>query len=350
MKKGRPSQVREYIERVIKTVTWRYLVKIGILALIYIVAAKLGLSFAYGTEQVTTIWPPTGIALAALLLLGYRYWPGILIGAFVANLITNETAAVAAGIAAGNTLEALTGSFLLRRVGKLDINFSRFSDFFSLLILAGGLSTLISATIGTSVLGLGDLLDKSYLSTWLVWWVGDTMGALVFAPLILIFFSTRFRSLWQKPVEAGLLLILSSVACGLIFSHSGTPAVVFPYLIFPLIFWASLRFTQAGAAVIITLVSVIAVWGTVAKSGPFIAYSSVERNLILLHTFLLVAIVSAMLAAITSHRQQQAEQALRNRNQRLKMANLRVKSLLKGALGEIDTQLKSKLASRDKKP
>ncbi|HSX17933.1 MAG TPA: MASE1 domain-containing protein [Candidatus Saccharimonadales bacterium] len=341
---SRYKRARAYLNRFKKTVTWPYLARAGALAIIYIVMAKLGLSFAFGTEQVTTVWPPTGIALAALLILGYRYWPGILIGAFIANILTNETPAIAAGIAVGNTLEALTGTFLLRHVIKFDLSFSRTGDFFGLLS-AGVACTAISATIGTSSLALGSLLNHSYLSTWLIWWVGDLMGALVFAPLILIFASNKFKALRQNPTEAIFLLILSTAVCLLIFGRSDNPLVLFPYLVFPLIIWASLRFTQAGAVVIINLVAAIAIWGTVDKLGPFTAYNSADRNLILLHTFILVAAVTAMLTAITAYRQQQTEEALRNRNKQLKVANLRVKNLLTGALGKRFTKLQAKVGS-----
>src|SRR5262245_32532261 len=92
-----------------------YVAAMIVLAAVYFAAAKLGLSLAFDAEQVTAIWPPTGIALAAVLLLGYRAWPGIFVGAFLANVTTShETFAVAAGIAAGNTLEALAGAFLVR--------------------------------------------------------------------------------------------------------------------------------------------------------------------------------------------------------------------------------------------
>src|SRR5438105_1499422 len=132
------GRARSYLKkRASRYLSWRYLLKLLALAFIYVALAKFGLSLAYSTEQVTTIWPPTGIALAALLILGQRYWPGIFLGAFIANITTDETAIIALGIAIGNTLEALTGAYLLRRIIKLDFGFSRIIDFFGLLFLAG---------------------------------------------------------------------------------------------------------------------------------------------------------------------------------------------------------------------
>src|SRR5919201_3810792 len=91
---------------------------IGVLACAYYGAAKLGLSFAFETPSVTAIWPPTGLALAALVLGGYRFWPGVAIGAFLANSWTGIPLAATIGITCGNTLEALVGAYLLRRLAK----------------------------------------------------------------------------------------------------------------------------------------------------------------------------------------------------------------------------------------
>src|SRR6516164_9524232 len=93
-----------------------YPVQLALLAAVYFGAAKLGLTMAFVAEQVTAVWPPTGISLAALLFFGYRLWPGIALGAFLVNATANEPVGVAAGIAVGNTLEALVGVWMLRRL------------------------------------------------------------------------------------------------------------------------------------------------------------------------------------------------------------------------------------------
>ena len=127
-----------------------YPVQVALLAAVYFGAARVGLSMAFVAEQVTAVWPPTGIALAALLLFGYRAWPGIAIGAFLANATTNAPLATAAGIALGNTLEALVGAWLLRRLVQFDPALGRVKDVLSLVGLAAGLSTMVSATIGAT--------------------------------------------------------------------------------------------------------------------------------------------------------------------------------------------------------
>src|SRR5262245_21268189 len=124
-----------------------YTLQVAFLTAVYFGAAKLGLTMAFVAEQVTAVWPPTGIALAALLLFGYRLWPGIALGAFLANATANEPLGTAAGIALGNTLEALLGAWLLRRLAQFDPALGRVKDVLSLVVLAAGVSTRVSATI-----------------------------------------------------------------------------------------------------------------------------------------------------------------------------------------------------------
>src|SRR5262249_7083778 len=152
----------------------------------YFGAAKLGLTMAIVAEPVTAVWPPTGIALAALLLFGYRAWPGIALGAFLANATTNVPLAAAVGIALGHTLEALPGARRPRRLVKFDSALGRVKDVLSLVVLAGGVSTMVSATIGATSLCLGGSKPwTAYPVLWSVWWLGDAMGNLVVAPLLL---------------------------------------------------------------------------------------------------------------------------------------------------------------------
>src|SRR3954469_1250315 len=164
-------------------------------AAIYFGAAKLGLSMAVRAEQVSAVWPPTGIALAAILIFGHRNWPGIWLGAFMANATANEPIGTACGIALGNTLEAVIGASLLRWAG-FDKSLERLKDVLSLVVLATCVSTAISATIGVISLALGGVHPWSnFASLWIVWWLGDAMGNLVVAPVLLTF-ATR-KSFWS---------------------------------------------------------------------------------------------------------------------------------------------------------
>src|SRR5205085_1750919 len=167
----------------------RRVVAILALAAVYYAAAKFGLELAYGNRSVTAVWPPTGIALAALLLGGYRLWPGIALGAFLANEWTGVPLGTVLGITLGNTLEALAGAYLLRRIAGFRIQLDRVRDVLALAVLAAVLSTLVSATIGVTSLWLGtDLPAHRIATTWRVWWLGDLGGDLIVAPFVLVMF------------------------------------------------------------------------------------------------------------------------------------------------------------------
>jgi two-component system, NarL family, sensor histidine kinase FusK len=165
---------------------WTYAVRIAVIAGAYYGAAKLGLSLAFTTESVTAVWPPTGIALAAVLLWGYRMWPGVALGAFLANAWTDVPLYVTLGITTGNTLEALVGAFLLKRV-DFHASLERVRDVFALVVLAGIISTTVSATIGVTSLLIGDeIASGDFGLVWRTWWLGDMGGNLVVAPALLI--------------------------------------------------------------------------------------------------------------------------------------------------------------------
>ena len=147
-------------------------------AALYFAAAKVGLTMAFLAEQVSPVWPATGIALAAVLLLGPRVWPGIALGALLVNLTAEEPLLVAAGIAVGNTLEALLGAWLLQRGRAFRPSLDGMVDALSLVGLAAGASTTVAATVGVASLCLGALEPWSNFGTlWGVWWLGDAWAA-----------------------------------------------------------------------------------------------------------------------------------------------------------------------------
>src|SRR4051812_31183661 len=134
----------------------RDLARIAIVAAAYYGSAKFGLDLASANPSVTAVWPPTGIALAALLLWGYRYWPGVALGALLANGWTGVPIETVLGITLGNTLEALAGAWLLRRVAKFDTALRRVRDVLGLVLCGAIISTLVSAVVGVASLRLGD--------------------------------------------------------------------------------------------------------------------------------------------------------------------------------------------------
>ena len=157
-------------------------------AAIYIAAARLGLTMAFVAAQVSPVWPPTGIAIAAVLLLGYRVWPGIWLGAFVANVGAHEPLGTAVGIAVGNTLEALAAAWLLHRALDFHAALNRLRDVLGFIGLAALAATTVSATVGVTSLCLGGVQSWShYPQLWWIWWLGDAIGALVVTPVLLAY-------------------------------------------------------------------------------------------------------------------------------------------------------------------
>jgi integral membrane sensor domain MASE1/anti-sigma regulatory factor (Ser/Thr protein kinase) len=269
-----------------------------VLALVYFAAAKLGLDLAFATPSVTAVWPPTGIALAALVLWGRGLWPGVLLGAFLANVTTDVPAYTAAGIAVGNTLEAVVGAALLDRFGFRP-SLQRLRDIFALIFLAAVISTAISATIGVASLSVGDSLSEGALSTWRVWWLGDMGGDLLVASLIFVLVTHwPYRDVPGGILE-GLVLISALVGVALVvFSHHAPAA----YLTFPIIVWAALRFLQPGASVAAAVLATIAVTFTVNDSGQFVR-SSEDASLLLAQGFsAIVGLTGLILATVTSQR------------------------------------------------
>src|SRR5260221_838709 len=185
----------------------KYLLKIVLVTLIYFASAKFGLSLAYSVKQVTLVWPPTGISLALLVIFGFDLWPGIIIGAFVANLTTNETLPIAFWIAIGNTLEALVGAYLLK-LFKFERSFEKIKDVVIFVVFAAVISTMVSATIGTASLIFGGIGSwGNYFPVWSNWWAGDLLGDIIVAPAILVWFRSDKFKLNLRYVFEGLVFM-----------------------------------------------------------------------------------------------------------------------------------------------
>ena len=158
----------------------------------YFVAGKLGLALAFVHANATAIWPPTGIALAAGLLFGLRVWPAILVGAFLVNFTTpGTTVATSLGIAAGNTVEAVVGTWLVQTFAGGASAFRRPDGVFRFAVLAACVATTLSASIGVVSLWLGGLAETARIADiWLTWWLGDAVGAVLLAPFLVV---------WARP-------------------------------------------------------------------------------------------------------------------------------------------------------
>ena len=270
-------------------------------AVVYVIAAKFGFTMAFTAEQVTLVWPPTGLSLAALLLLGADVWPGVFLGAFLANITTHEPAAVALGVAIGNTLEAVVAAWLIRRYVGTPISRSWLRCTLGIVALGALASTTISATIGMTSLCAGGLQPwSSFGPLWRTWWLGDAAGDLLVVPAMLAFEARPREMPWSHTIEIGALIASLSVASLVVFARRFDSAAPYPleYLVFPFLIWAAIRFGIAGAAFANLLTSAIALWGTVHGLGPYAAGRGDER-LMLLQTFLGIVSTSGLLLGAT---------------------------------------------------
>ncbi|MGB8253721.1 MAG: MASE1 domain-containing protein [Anaerolineaceae bacterium] len=283
-----------------------YLVKIILLAIIYRIAAILGLSMAYVQANTSPVWPPTGIALAALMLFGIKLWPGVALGVLLGSLFTGAPIPLAIGMTFGNTLEAVIGAYLLHRFLDFHNTLDRIKDVIGL-SLVSVIATMVSATFGAITLSIIDsALWQYFISIWSTWWIGDLLGALVVTPLLL----TWLTRPWNKTsitryVEGLLVFALLGVLTWFVFSNNpptGILHLALLYVIFPLMIWISLRFGTRGAAIGLFLVSGIAIWGTIRELGPF-SHQPLNDSLVLLQTFTgVVSLTSLILAAATAER------------------------------------------------
>jgi signal transduction histidine kinase len=297
-----------------------YLLKVAALAVVYRLAASLGLMMAYVQTNTSAVWPPTGIALAALLLFGYKFWPGVSLGVLLGALPGGADPRVALGMAIGNTLEALAGAWLLNRIVGLQAPMGRLRDVVGIAVVAL-FSTAVSATIGTGTLALVGFIPLSGLGAlWLTWWIGDLLGALVVAPALLVWLSPgALRGPARAYAEGALLLGLLSAATWYVFVGQPQQGVLHQaliYIVFPFIIWAALRLGQQGATASVCAVSGIAIWGTVHGLGPF-AMESKNSSLVLLQTFTAVVSLTALILAATTIERRNAARSLRQRAEEL---------------------------------
>ena len=285
----------------------RYTAQVAAIAAAYYATAKVGLDLAFATTSVTAIWPPTGIALAALVLGGPRLWPGVALGAFLANVDTGVPAITVLGITLGNTLEALAGAWLLKRLADFRPALETVRDVLALVAFGAVLSTMISASVGVSSLLLGNEIGFGDVPTvWRTWWLGDMGGDLIVAPALLVIATTRRRTDRPQgsPIEA--VALTAGLTAMSIFAFAQDTAVF--YLLFPFLIWAALRFWQPGAAAASLIAAAAAVYFTSRGQGPWADYGPDER-LLLAQSFVAVAGISALLLAAVTRQRRNAERA-----------------------------------------
>jgi len=277
---------------------------LGALALVYFLAGKLGLHFAFVHASASAVWPPTGIALAAVLLFGRRTWPAIFVGAFLVNLTTSGSILSSVGMAVGNTLEATVGASLVARYAGGVRAFEHPQDFLRFVLLGGLLGTAISATVGATVLlASGEAAWPAFGAIWLTWWFGDAAGALIVTPVLVLWGAHgNFAALRAQLFEAMLLLVVVVATGALVFGHAELSRYPLTFLCIPPLIWAAFSFGQREVATSVALLSAIATWETVHGSGPF-ATGNDNESLLLLQAFMVtIALLTMPVAALVWER------------------------------------------------
>ncbi|MFY9607182.1 MAG: MASE1 domain-containing protein [Blastocatellia bacterium] len=285
-----------------------------VVAVIYFLAAKLGLSLAFLHASVSPVWPPTGVAIAAILLLGYRTAAAVFVGALVANMATGLPIVTASAIAAGNTLEALAAGFLIHRFVGFQSPFYRARDVLKFVLLAALFSPTVSATIGNASLCLGGAAAwVNFGSLWLTWWIGDGVGALVVAPLIITWVDKSSEHWPPRRLAEGLLLLTSISAVSTILFREALPSNLVNLsvgrLIIPFLLWAAFRLGPRGVATAVALFSGFAIWGTRMGLGPIAGQSPNDSLLLLQVSVAANGITFLVLAGVVAERKR-AEQAV----------------------------------------
>jgi PAS domain S-box-containing protein len=275
-----------------------------IVAIVYFAAAELGLSLASVHSNVTPVWPPTGIAIASLLIFGRRIWPGIFAGALAANLLTDIPVGSTFGIAVGNTLEALTACWLLER-SKWRRTFSSLGDVILFVVYAAVLAPLVSATIGNLSLCLGDAREWARFPwLWLTWWMGDGFGALIVTPMLLSWNLPGKVTSRDVPEIFSLFVILLIVVLIVFGGWFPGPVKTYPlaYLCLPCLLWAALKFDQRVVTTAIVLMAGLAVWGARQGYGPFVQPNPNVALLLLISFVGTSSLMTLCVAAVTNER------------------------------------------------
>ncbi len=309
-----------------------------VLAVVYWLTAKFGLGFDAISGVATTVWPPTGIALAALVLFGPRLWPAVAAGAFAVNATTHGVGlGAAAGIAAGNTLEAVAGAWFLRRA-DFHPALDRTEDVMALVVLGAFLSTTISATAGTITMAVvGATPPTGFAFFWLVWWMGDAMGDLLVAALLFAWSDWPGWPRGRRAAEAAALAGAVAALCAIVFTgRFGAPfsRMIFQaHLLFPALLWAGFRFGPRGATAATIVLAAVAVAATALGRGPFVRPSAAESLFSLQAFMAVVALTILLVGAAAAERRQ----AVRVRDEFLSIASHELKTPLTSLLLRLES-------------
>lgn len=327
-----------------------YIAKVGVLALCYLAAAKASLLFAIPPGYATAVWPPAGIALAALLLHGVRIWPGVWLGAVLANFSVDQSLPLATTIATGNTLEAMCAALLVNRLIGSPLEFRGPYVVFRFAFIAAAGSVVAATTGAGGLLVTGSIPVGSFLDNWYTWWQGDTTALIVVTPLLLAWLREPRRDEPLRGTEVVVFSVLLALAFMAVFTLAGwsRPGIghALPFLLIPFMAWAGCRFDERIATAAVFAVTILAIWGTVNNLGPF-ASADLNESLLSLQAFTsTVTLMSLVLCALTRERAWAAA-ALQQSHDRLELTVTERTAELEASVRQLarDVAEKERLAS-----
>ncbi len=304
------------------------------LALFYFIFAKVGLLLAFEQANASSVWLPTGIALAALLFGGLRLWPGVFLGAFLVNIHISFPFLVSLSVALGNTLEAVCAGYLILRFASSH-PFSKTSEAV-IFILALFASSMISASVGIGSLFAADIINQQrFFLLWETWWMGDFVGGLVVTPFLLTWLNLPKEHFPKVRLFEAIIILMATVCIvGLVFGQWSILELSKELMVFfllPIIAWSSLRFHHHGVTLVVMIISIAAIISTTRGLGPFVLASENE-SLLLLQAYMGAVMFTALLLMASQEEslkanrdvllsQKKLEDTITARTQELKVSN-----------------------------
>jgi integral membrane sensor domain MASE1 len=290
------------------TLRWKYGLELTVVFTAYFLAGQVGFAVPFTSGNVSPVWPAAGIALPALLLVGYRVWPAIAAGAFVVNFLSPISPSAALAIAAGNTAGPVVGAWLVQRIPGFRPSLSGLDDVLGVILLAAPSSAAISATVGVTVLFITHVDPWTrFWPAWVVWWLGDATGVLLVAPLALTLWTRNPTTRRRHIPELAAVFSATVITCLVIFDSRpalGIETDVFAFAALPLVLWGATRFEIPGAAAVTLLIAGVAAWETANGFGPFVR-NSMLQNATMLQAFVAVLSMTGLtLAAAIAERAQ----------------------------------------------